>query len=138
MAEIRRSDFLKLTTIGLLAASGLFSLGAILRFLGYETEASPKTEFNLGEAAKYPVGSRTVLPNIPALLIHTESGFTALSLLCTHLGCTVEQKMDGFICPCHGSQYNKNGSVLRGPAQEPLRNLRIEQTSTGQLILHTN
>ncbi|KAE9456429.1 hypothetical protein C3L33_11649, partial [Rhododendron williamsianum] len=41
-----------------------------------------------------------------------------INAVCTHLGCvvpwnTAEKK---FICPCHGSQYNNQGRVVRGPA----------------------
>ncbi|CAL9098719.1 hypothetical protein MUK42_07506 [Musa troglodytarum] len=41
-----------------------------------------------------------------------------INAVCTHLGCvvpwnTAEKK---FICPCHGSQYNNQGKVVRGPA----------------------
>ncbi|MEO0645480.1 MAG: Rieske 2Fe-2S domain-containing protein [Cyanobacteria bacterium J06650_10] len=46
----------------------------------------------------------------------------AISALCPHLGCTVdwnaaEQK---FICPCHGSQFDSDGEVARGPASQGL------------------
>jgi cytochrome b6-f complex iron-sulfur subunit len=136
MRNINRRDFLKLSTTGLLTASGLLGLGAMLRFMGYETESAVKTEFDLGDASAYPVGSRTILPDIPAMLIHTESGFQAVSLVCTHLGCTVERTAGGFSCPCHGSLYSDDGNVVRGPAQEPLPALRVEQNAQGQLTLH--
>jgi len=138
MPEINRRDFLKLATAGLLTASGLMGTGAFLRYLGYSTEPAPKTEFDLGDASNYPAGSRIVVPAIPALIIHAESGFSAISLVCTHLGCTVESKADGFACPCHGSLYAKDGSVVRGPAMKPLRNLSIETNKNGHLILHTD
>jgi len=138
MSEINRRDFLKLATAGLLTASGLMGAGALFRFLGYSTEPVPKTEFDLGDASNYPVGSRNVIADFPAVIIHTDSGFTAISLVCTHLGCTVEPKVDGFACPCHGSLYSKNGSVVRGPATKPLRSLKIEPNKSGHLILHTD
>jgi cytochrome b6-f complex iron-sulfur subunit len=138
MPEITRRDFLKLASAGLLTASGLMGAGAFLRYLGYSTAPAPRTEFDLGDASSFPVGSRTVVPAIPALVIHTESGFSAISLVCTHLGCTVESKADGFACPCHGSLYAKDGSVLRGPAQKPLKILRVETNANGHLILHTD
>lgn len=135
MPKIYRRDFLKLSTTGLLTASGLLGLGALFRFMGYESESAAKTEFDLGEASAYPVGSRTIFPDIPAILIHTESGFKAISLVCTHLGCTVEQEADGFSCPCHGSLYSGEGIVLRGPAQKPLPALRLEQDAEDHLTL---
>ena len=137
MPEISRRDFLKLTRDGFLYLSGALALGGLLRFLSYQTEPAPQTEFDLGPATNFPLNSRTLLAEIPAVLLHTESGFSALSLVCTHLGCTVEQKTDGFTCPCHGSRYTKDGKVTRGPAEQPLRILRVEVTNTGTLKLFT-
>jgi Rieske Fe-S protein len=41
---------------------------------------------------------------------------------CTHLGCPVAWVPgdNRFECPCHGSQFNRDRSVYRGPAQQPL------------------
>ncbi|MGK7931966.1 MAG: cytochrome b6-f complex iron-sulfur subunit [Microcystaceae cyanobacterium] len=41
-----------------------------------------------------------------------------INAVCTHLGCVVpwNASEDKFICPCHGSQYNGQGKVVRGPA----------------------
>jgi cytochrome b6-f complex iron-sulfur subunit len=138
MSKINRRDFLKIATTALLTVSGALGIGALFRFLDYQTEPPVKTEFDLGPAVNYPIGSRSLVADVPALLIHSQSGFSALSLVCTHLGCTVEQKNDGFACPCHGSLYNASGNVLRGPAQKPLRVLRVEANSAGNLILHTD
>lgn len=136
--DFSRRDFLKIATSALLSASALLGLAGFLEFLGYQTEPAAKTEFDLGPAGLYTVGSRTVFADIPAVLIHAPRGFIALSLVCTHLGCTVEQKSDGFACPCHGSRYDSSGAVVRGPAAQPLRVLRLETASNGRLILHTN
>jgi cytochrome b6-f complex iron-sulfur subunit len=138
MPDISRRDFLKLARDGFLYLSGALALGGLLRFLSYQTEPTLQTEFDLGLAADYPPNSRTLLSNVPAVLLHTESGFSAMSLICTHLGCTVEQKTDGFDCPCHGSRYDANGNVLKGPAAKSLRALRVESTNDGHLILYTN
>jgi len=48
-----------------------------------------------------------------------------VSLRCTHLGCLVrfngaERSWD---CPCHGSRFDIDGSVLEGPATRPLGRL---------------
>ena len=138
MSNLSRRDFFKLITTALLTISGALGIGALIRFFDYQSEPSPKTEFDLGLDSNYPIGSRSLIPDVPALLIHSPSGFSALSLVCTHLGCTVEQKDSGFACPCHGSHYDANGNVLRGPAQRPLRSLYVEITSDQHLILHTD
>ncbi|KAI0527298.1 hypothetical protein KFK09_002897 [Dendrobium nobile] len=41
-----------------------------------------------------------------------------INAVCTHLGCVVpwNSAENKFICPCHGSQYNYQGKVVRGPA----------------------
>jgi cytochrome b6-f complex iron-sulfur subunit len=41
-----------------------------------------------------------------------------INAVCTHLGCVVPWNAaeNKFMCPCHGSQYDANGKVVRGPA----------------------
>jgi menaquinol-cytochrome c reductase iron-sulfur subunit len=41
---------------------------------------------------------------------------TVFSAACPHLGCTINETANGFICPCHGSAWNANGEKLGGPA----------------------
>ena len=134
---VSRRDFLKLAREGLLWLSGALTLGGVLRFLAFEAHPAHPTEISLGPATRYPLHSRTVLEDIPTVLLHTESGFTARSLTCTHLGCTLGQKAEGFTCPCHGSEFGDDGGVRRGPAEHPLPSLRVEQTPEGNLILYT-
>lgn len=42
---------------------------------------------------------------------------------CTHLGCTFpwNSRDNQFQCPCHGSRYAADGSVVRGPTPLPLK-----------------
>ena len=137
MSDLTRRDFLKLTANGLLAASGLLGLGGLFRFFSAVTEPAPKAEFDLGPASNYPVGSRKVISDVPALLMHTASGFSALSLVCTHLGCTIEAEETGFACPCHGSRFAPDGTLTNGPAGKPLRALRVEISADERVVLYT-
>lgn len=137
MNKVSRRSFLKISTQALLAASGVLGLGALLRYLGYPASPPPNPQWDLGPASAYPPGSRTLLPDVPALLVHTQAGFSAISLVCTHLGCTLEPTPDGFACPCHGSEFDPGGLPRRGPADLPLPALQVEQDAEGRLILHT-
>jgi glycine/D-amino acid oxidase-like deaminating enzyme/nitrite reductase/ring-hydroxylating ferredoxin subunit len=47
---------------------------------------------------------------------------TAVSATCTHLGCLVHfnDAETAWECPCHGSRFAVDGTVLQGPANRPL------------------
>jgi Rieske Fe-S protein len=61
--------------------------------------------------------------------------YAALSPICTHLGCTVEIEEARLICPCHGSNYDREGRVLRGPAERALDRYPVELTSDDVLVI---
>jgi glycine/D-amino acid oxidase-like deaminating enzyme/nitrite reductase/ring-hydroxylating ferredoxin subunit len=50
-----------------------------------------------------------------------------LSARCTHLGCLVHfnDTEVAWECPCHGSRFAVDGSVLQGPANRPLERVEI-------------
>ncbi len=60
----------------------------------------------------------------------------AINAVCTHLGCVVpwNKAENKFMCPCHGSQYDKNGKVVRGPAPLSLALAHREQDDAGTRI----
>lgn len=54
------------------------------------------------------------------------SGKEAISLSCTHQGCTVQRQDDGqFHCPCHGAVFDAEGRVVIGPAQRDLPRFKV-------------
>lgn len=53
----------------------------------------------------------------------SEDSIHVLDPVCTHKKCTVEYhaEVKKLICPCHGSTYDLEGKVLKGPAEKPLK-----------------
>ncbi|KAG6554404.1 hypothetical protein Mapa_004321 [Marchantia paleacea] len=72
----------------------------------------------------HQAGDRTLAQGLkgdPTYLVVENDGSLAtygINAVCTHLGCVVpfNNAENKFICPCHGSQYNNQGKVVRGPA----------------------
>lgn len=56
------------------------------------------------------------------LIRYTDGGFIALSLICTHLGCSIgwNAEKDQFVCPCHASAFDNKGNVMSPPAPRAL------------------
>ena len=56
--------------------------------------------------------------------------FVALSSTCTHQGCDISYNAGSkiFPCPCHGSVFDKDGSVITGPASSALKKYTINRT----------
>ncbi|MCH7530504.1 MAG: Rieske (2Fe-2S) protein [Gemmatimonadetes bacterium] len=54
-----------------------------------------------------------------------QGGYTALLVRCTHRGCQPDPVGDRFVCPCHGSEFDLEGAVLRGPAERSLLRYRV-------------
>jgi len=55
-------------------------------------------------------------------LVHNDAGIHALYNCCTHLQCLFgwDEEKQLFICPCHGSEFSRDGKVLKGPASRDL------------------
>ncbi|MBZ0258728.1 Rieske 2Fe-2S domain-containing protein, partial [bacterium] len=75
--------------------------------------------FRIGSPTELPVGSEKVIADINMRVISTPQGIAAMSLVCTHLGCIVQPSTQGFLCPCHGSKFDRDGNVKGGPAPRP-------------------
>jgi len=133
-----RRNFLQLSSRLLLSLAGLLGLGGLVRFLSHEPDTSPPCSYDLGPAVDFPPNVRIIRPDIPAVIYQLEGEYKALSLRCTHLGCTLEDEGEIFSCPCHGSVFDQDGGILKGPAEEKLPALRVEINEAGNLIVHTS
>lgn len=87
-----------------------------------------------GTTSDVPVGGGTVFADQKVVVTQPTAGvFNAFSAVCTHQGCTVRAVVDKVItCPCHASHFDiADGSVVQGPAQQPLprRKIVVDRTS---------
>jgi Rieske Fe-S protein len=66
----------------------------------------------------------------PVYVRREETGaLVAVLASCTHNGCQPSPVRDRLVCPCHGSEFSFDGTVLQGPADRPL--IRYEVTEDG-------
>jgi cytochrome b6-f complex iron-sulfur subunit len=90
-----------------------------------------------------------VQPNASVKPVHDEDGrvnaanIMAIYQVCPHLGCLVPYIASErrFICPCHGSTYERDTQYVRGPAPRNLDQFRLTVVNdtivvnTGQRVL---
>ncbi len=77
----------------------------------------------------YPPGSRALIAGLASeptyLTVKADQSLSEIGIVnnCTHLGCTFPWNRNDqqFQCPCHGSLYDPEGNVVRGPAPLPLK-----------------
>jgi len=136
--QLSRKGFLSLVWKSLLGFGGIIGLVGIWRFFSYETNPAERTSFDLGPVDELPEDEFIPITEAKSILIRSGDSFSAISLECPHLGCTVDLMEDGFTCPCHGSEFTFDGAVINGPAAESLRILKLEITEEGHLILNTS
>ncbi len=79
------------------------------------------------------VGSAALVQTPSASYLVTRTGattFAAVTAVCTHFGCIITRYENQlYACPCHGSLFNANGTVARGPASQPLQQFATEFAS---------
>lgn len=122
MENISQSRRKFITTLALTCAS----LGLLWRYL---TPPSLSRRQVLARVARgdVPVDGALVLSRERVALMREGDSVYALDLVCTHLGCTVTVTSTGLTCPCHGSSFDRQGRVLKGPADRALGRLKVEE-----------
>lgn len=99
---------------------------------GTGTAVPPAELPAVGEAKFFPAGSSDPI----FLIAQDEQGYMAIKNYCTHSGCSVrftEQKT--YFCDCHGSEFQFDGGLIRGPAVRPLDHLSMCRRTDGTLVV---
>lgn len=117
----------------------LATLGILTIELGVVTYLFSLPRLGPGEfGGPVPIGNVNDLPGVGASpqaysrakfwWVDSGNGALALYKVCTHLGCIYDWKTDQnkFICPCHGSQFSREGQYLAGPAPRNLDRFVIQ------------
>jgi Rieske Fe-S protein len=113
-------------------AASVFSFWFIYRFL--TPEDSGGDILIQASEADIPEGGAVIFPDKHIALMRMDGALIAMSLVCTHLGCTIALDGDKFACPCHGSIFALDGTVIKGPAERRLDTYRTE-TKDGLIIV---
>ncbi len=87
-------------------------------FSSFKQEVPTQVPLGAGKAGSTPTGGAWIVT-------HANNTVTAFDMHCTHLSCPYQWAPPGgtdgvFACPCHGSVFHKDGTVLNGPAFNPL------------------
>jgi cytochrome b6-f complex iron-sulfur subunit len=69
------------------------------------------------------------------MLIRKGDRLYATTATCTHKDCIVKHVQGEIRCPCHGSRFDLDGDVTKGPAKSPLPRLAIAQNANGRIIV---
>ena len=132
-----RRDFLKGMGAGWAGLSVLFGLSAVgvLKFLLPNVLYEPPTNFRVGLPESFPEGV-TAIPGRNVFLVRSGNAFHAISSICTHLRCQVGHVRGGFQCPCHGSQFDSSGRVIKGAAPRPLDWYEVSLAENGEVRIN--
>ena len=137
-----RTTFLKLMSSSCFALSGVPILLAgctsvhRVNLIARDNKLTlPKSEFTEDPAKpREVVLIRDASLAFPIALYRSATDeYIALWMECTHQGCEVNARPSYLVCPCHGSEYDAKGNVVKGPAEA---NLKAFNVSTDHENIH--
>jgi Rieske Fe-S protein len=135
--SVERRVFLK--TI-LAVGAGATSVLEVACGQGADGTAASFGDLPAGPASALGVGDVKIVPGGPAVIARDSGGVYAMTITCTHRGCDVAPNASGasttLDCPCHGSRFDANGNVIRGPAGAPLVHFAVAVDAAGNLTVH--
>ena len=82
----------------------------------------------VGSLDDFPQGTVMPIRSGRFFMIRLEDGgLMAVSMICTHLGCTVNWDPSEFVfkCPCHSSVFDRWGNEIKSPATRPLNYYKV-------------
>jgi Rieske Fe-S protein len=104
---------------------------------GNPTGSPPTGPVGGGNLSALAVGSLIVMSNIA--VARDADGVYAMSAVCTHAGCLLNDPSQaiaaGLGCPCHGSIFDGDGNVTRGPARESLQHYQVTIAADGSITV---
>jgi cytochrome b6-f complex iron-sulfur subunit len=130
--DVDRRRILRFLGKGSVLAAFVAQLGAAGRAFFPNVLYEPPSRFKLKRPDDYPDGYTFDAAN-RLFVIRQAASFHVISAICTHLGCTVLWKDNEFDCPCHGSRFRPDGTVISGPAPRPLEWLATTVSPDGFL-----
>src|ERR1043166_3622428 len=137
--SVTRRRLLAFVGWGSFAAFWSSILLATLRFFFPRILYEPSPIFQAGKPEDYQVGevSTRFKEAQRVWMIRDTNGMYALIAICTHLGCTpiwhpTEERIK---CPCHGSNFLRDGQNVAGPAPQPLFRAAISLDATGKIVV---
>ncbi len=98
-------------------------------------------DVSAGNVASLAEGSLAAVPGAPVCVARDAKGVYAMTLTCTHQGCDIGLhgvvSASGIVCGCHGSEFDADGNVVRGPATAPLAHFAVSEDASGNLTVNT-
>lgn len=64
-----------------------------------------------------------------------DGSLAALLLRCTHMDNQLAQASGGYICHLHGSRFNMDGKVIKGPAEKNLESFPVSKDNNGNILI---
>ncbi len=138
--RVTRRTFLRNTLLGSVGVVALQAVGGFVYYFWPNKTGAFGKEITVPLDEIPPVGEAPyVNQDGKFYVINNEDGALAVYWKCVHLGCTVpwNEGSGEWVCPCHGSVYNRFGERVAGPAPRPmdLMPMRVEGNS---VIVDTN
>jgi Rieske Fe-S protein len=140
MANVmQRRSFLRSALTLLLATAGAMIAWGTARFSLFGTAKERVREIPADLLEKLPPGEPLHVPNAGAWLFRAVNGSEILALddRCPHLGCRPRWNEEAqlYQCPCHGSEFDREGNLKRGPAARGMSRLGIDRNGEDRILL---